>query len=137
MVIALYAVVLSNANHRRQNVRRAVCGWTAPFLKPLRDSPSRLVSFCFSGIRLLVPLLLRGSSRRMRDPRTVAKRSPRRHRFYIRNRASPFAKKRRNSRSSMLNIPASFRARRNVDLQTRVRRKRTIYYRGEFHLPVS
>lgn len=38
-VIALYAVVLSNANHRRQNVRRAeanrICGWTAPLLKPL------------------------------------------------------------------------------------------------------
>lgn len=38
-VIALYAVVLSNANHRRQNVRRGeanrVCGLTAPLLNPI------------------------------------------------------------------------------------------------------
>lgn len=42
-VIALYAVVLSNANHRRQNVRRGeanrVCGLTAPLLNPI-SSPS-------------------------------------------------------------------------------------------------
>lgn len=46
-VIALYAVVLSNANHWRQNVRRAeanrICGRTAPLLKPRHGSPSRRV----------------------------------------------------------------------------------------------
>lgn len=54
-VIALYAVVLSNANHRRQNVRRGeanrVCGRTAPLLKSLHGSPSRLVSYLDVDVR--------------------------------------------------------------------------------------
>lgn len=82
-VIALYAVVLSNANHRRQNVCRGeanrICGWTAPLLKPFRGSPSRLrLSFCFSGIRLFYERV-----RSFDSCETVS----RRHRLYIRNRA--------------------------------------------------
>lgn len=55
-VIALYAVVLSNANHRRQNVRRGeanrVCGLTAPLLNPISLLPVSLPSS-----RFIPPLL--------------------------------------------------------------------------------
>lgn len=64
-VIALYAVVLSNANHRRQNVRRGeanrVCGLTAPLLNPISSLPVSLASSRFIH-RFCVSTALRNSS---------------------------------------------------------------------------
>lgn len=119
-VIALYAVVLSNANHQRQNVCRGeanrICGWTAPLLKPFRGSPSRLrLSFCSSGIRLFYERV-----RSFDSCETVS----RRHRLYIRNRA--FCSPRSEKRSSDLTeckfhcriSDRSHRACRNSDRRT-------------------
>lgn len=64
-VIALYAVVLSNANHRRQNVRRGeanrVCGLTAPLLNPIPLSSLYLTASVY--IYIYIPIhRLRNSS---------------------------------------------------------------------------
>ena len=117
-VIALYAVVLSNANHRRQNVRRVVCGLDGAVLKAvprLSISPRLLLLLWHSSSRASSRTRLLSSNARSSDScETIAAASPALH---SKSCASPFATKRRNSpQPSTLNIPASLLARRNVDL---------------------